>query len=713
MIRRRTVLVALACLVILPILTVAISPLVSDGAAWRARVIRAKLLGQLPELPFSDMIRWMAPRSPVYLGALAEVPAVQSGISNPISAREPTEKGARLFGKYCASCHGDNARGGAGPDLVFLVGNNTDWVFFSTVKWGRAGTTMASQPLTEMEIWETQAFLKHLSLRAARADVAPESYEPRKVRVDASSILASRERPGEWLTFAGNYAGHRHSTLSEITRANIGELKLAWVAQLRSDDAYLESSPIVASNVVFATESPDGVVALDAGTGARVWEFRRPLPPNLQLCCGSINRGAAILDDSVFVSTLDAHVVALNAATGSKRWEVQVADFRDGYSMTGAPLALKDRVIVGVAGGEFGIRGFVAAYRARDGQLLWKFYTVPGPGEAGHDTWPGDSWKVGGAPTWTAGAFDPDLNLIYWGVGNPGPPFLKKGREGANLYTNSVVALDADTGKLRWFYQFTPADEHDWDAVQQPVLAEINWQGQSVPAVLWANRNGFFYALDRRTGKFLFAEPFGKQTWNSGFTPEGRPIPRTDASPTHDGRIVWPGVGGTTNWWPPSYDPRRHLVYVPSIDAASMYFINEAHATTRRRGQLWGSISVFAATQPASASVKAIDSRTGKIRWKIELEHGPDILRNVGGVLSTAGGLAFSGHRDEFFALDSDTGHMLWRMRLGGYINAPPVSYAVGRAQYVAVMAGHSLFVFSLRGGASNKALPVGTPNGR
>jgi alcohol dehydrogenase (cytochrome c) len=362
--------------------------------------------------------------------------------------------------------------------------------------------------------------------------------------------------------------------------------------------------------------------------------------------------------------------------------------------MTGAPLALRDRVIVGVAGGEFGIRGFVAAYRASDGQLLWKFDTVPGPGKPGHDTWAGDSWKIGGAPTWTVGAYDPELNLLYWGVGNPAPPFKSKERAGVNLYSNSVVALDADSGELRWHYQFTPADEHDWDAVQQPVLAEIQWQGRPRQALLWANRNAFFYALDRKTGEFLFAKPFAKQTWNSGFTADGRPIPVLEASPTHKGSLVWP-AGGATNWWPPSYDTGRRLMYVPSIDAASIYFTSEARPE-KGKEQFLGSTSVFAANQLAAASVKAIEAHTGKVRWEALLQRGPDPPRSVGGVLSTAGGVVFVGHTDEFLALDSDTGRILWRIRVGGRINAPPVAYAVGRTQYIALMAGNALFAFSL-----------------
>ncbi|HET7764428.1 MAG TPA: PQQ-binding-like beta-propeller repeat protein [Burkholderiales bacterium] len=667
----------------------------SDGVAWRARVLRAKVLGELPELPLPDLLRWMAPGSPVYLGALAEVPNVRSGIKNLIPLSEPTEKGTRLFGAHCASCHGDNARGRTGPDLVSLVRNNPDWAFFSAVKWGRPGTSMSPQPLTEMEIWETHSFLRHLSLRAARADLSPEASASRDVEVAAGSILAAGKRPNEWLTFAGNYAGHRHSPLSRISKTNARDLRVAWVAQLRSEDAYLEASPIVASNLMFVSESPDGVVALDAATGKKRWEFRRPLPSGLPLCCGSINRGVAILDDAVFVATLDAHVVAIKASNGRKRWETRVADFRDGYSMTGAPLALRDRVIVGVAGGEFGIRGFVAAYRASDGERLWKFDTVPGPGTPGHDTWENDSWKTGGAPTWTTGAYDPDLNLVYWGVGNPSPPFKRKDRAGANLYSNSVVALDADTGQLRWHYQFTPADEHDWDSVQQPVLAEIPWQGRPRSVLLWANRNAFFYALDRKTGEFLFAKPFAKQTWNSGFTADGRPIALPSASPTHEGTLAWPTVGGATNWWPPSYDPGRQLMYVPSIDAASIYFAADARVA-KGTEQFLGSTSVYAANQPAEASIKAIEAQTGKVRWTSPLQRGPDTLRSVGGVLSTAGGVVVAGHAEEFFALDSDTGRILWRMRVGGRINAPPVAYAIGRTQFIAAIAGNSIFAFSL-----------------
>lgn len=689
---RRVVLMGLVFVAAL-VAWAALAIISSDALAWRARVVRAKLLGELPELPLADFVRWLAPESPVYLGDLAKNPNVVSAITNFISGKDSVERGARLYGTSCSSCHGDGGRGKSGPDLVSFIGNNTDWTFFAAVKWGRPGTAMSAQPLADREIWETHAYLKQRLLDTSSTEGTPAMAA--QIKVEAASILESGKRPNEWLTFAGNYAGHRHSHLSSISKQNVRKLRIAWVAQLRSTNEFLEASPIVASNLVFVTESPDGVVALDAATGKKVWEFRRPVPTNLPLCCGPVNRGVAILNDSVFVGTLDAHLVALNASTGRKKWETRVADFRDGYSMTGAPLALGDRVVVGVAGGEFGIRGFIAAYAASDGRLLWKFNTVPGPGEAGHDTWAGDSWKTGGAPTWTTGAYDANLNLLYWGVGNPAPPFQSKERAGANLFSNSVVALDSGSGELRWHYQFTPGDEHDWDAVQQPVLAEIPWQGQPRAALLWANRNGFFYAIDRQTGQFLFARPFAKQTWAAGFTPDGHPIVRPEAKSSRKGTLVSPAVGGATNWWPPSYDAGRRLMYVPTIDAASIYFASEVHVAKGERA--WeGSTSIFSGNQSALASIRAIEAGTGNVRWEAPLERGADITHFVGGVLSTAGGVVFAGYYHEFLAFDSDTGRTLWRIRLGARLNAPPVAYAVGRTQFIAVIAGNTLFALSL-----------------
>jgi alcohol dehydrogenase (cytochrome c) len=669
----------------------------SAALSWRAGVIRAKLMGQLPEIPLRDTVRWLAPESSVWLEPLAENPNVHAVVQNPfIQDSASGEKGKQVFGKFCASCHGDAGRGLAGADLVASVVNTTDWAYFAAAKWGRPGTAMAAQPVSDLEIWQTHAYLRGLALASAGTDDGAPSTAQVAINVPPEAILAASERPHDWLTYAGNYAGHRHSRLSQISRRNVRDLRVAWTAQLRATDRWLEASPIAVGGLLFVTESPGGVVALNARTGQKVWQSRRPLSSNLLLCCGAVNRGVAILGDKILVATLDAHLVALDATTGRRAWEATVGDNREGYAMTGAPLAFKDRVLVGVSGSDYGIRGFVAAFSATDGRLLWKFHTVPGPGEAGHDTWAGDSWKTGGAATWSTGAYDAGRDTVYWGVGNPAPAHHGGVRTGDNLFANSVVALDASSGKLRWHYQFTPADEHDWDAVQQPVLARIMWQGQPRDVVLWANRNGFFYVLDRESGAFLAAKAFVKQTWATGFGKDGRPIRMPESRPSRTGTLVWPWVGGGTNWWPPSYDDERRSLYVPSVDAAGIYFRDEN--VRYQRGRLFmGGVANNAINHPTIVSIKAIAADTGEVRWEKRLAHGAnEIPRVVGGVLSTAGGLVFAGYRDEFFAFDSDSGEKLWQIRLGGAINAAPVSYAVDGQQFVAIMAGHSLFTFSL-----------------
>jgi alcohol dehydrogenase (cytochrome c) len=666
---------------------------------WRAKVMKAKLTGELPELPLADVVRWLAPGSAVYLMPLVDNPNPHAAIKNGFTGSAAVSRGKALYLQNCASCHGEGGHGNAGPSLRKAVVNKSDWAFFSTAKWGRAGTSMQPQKLADAELWQVHAYVRGEAMATGPAEqrtgVVPAAAP--QVDVSAQSLLNAHTQPQHWLTYGGSYAGHRHSLLDEIKKDNVGALRLAWAAQLRQVDRDLQVSPIVAGGVMYVTESREGVVALDARTGAVLWTFRRPIPEGLSLCCGMPNRGVAVLGKTVFVATIDAYLIALDANTGEPRWRVQVADWRDGYTMTGAPLALPDRVIVGIAGGEFGVRGFIAAFDVVDGRRLWTFNTVPGPGESGHDTWGGDAWKTGGAPTWAVGAYDAEQDLIFWGAGNPSPEFLAGVRPGDNLYSNSVVALEAKTGRLRWHYQFTPADEHDWDSNQQPMLAEIDWQGRRRSVVLWANRNAFFYALDRRSGEFLFAEPFVKQTWNEGFDAKGRPRMAASARPSETGAVVWPAVMAATNWWPPSYDSARQLVFVPCSDAAGVYY--QAKEVRYRRGQRFegGAAEPYARNLERTAYVKAIDAQSGRVRWQTVLESGTDdFVWTVGSVLSTRGGLAFAGYRDAFRAFDSDSGKELWRTQLGGRVRGSPISYAVGDRQYIAVTAGHSIFVFSL-----------------
>jgi|GEM_PF-53512 len=695
--RRRLILIPLVALLVIAASGTLAARFASYEVAWRVDVLAAKLLGKLPSIPLRNLVVWLAPRSPVYLARLAENPNPHAAIGNPLDGSEDIKLGSEVYAKRCGTCHGDGGSGNSAPNLIEPVSVKSDWSFFTAVKWGLAGTAMPPLPLEDGQIWSVHAFLRSRALSAAGGVAVRERGSPRPaVEVDAKSILVTDRNPGQWLTYAGNYEGHRHTALSQITKNNVKNLQIAWVAQLRQVDRELQLSPLVANGVMYVTESREGVLALDARTGEVLWKFRRPVPDLESLCCGMPNRGVAILGKTVFVSTIDAYLIALDANTGKQRWIVKVADHREGYSMTAAPLALPDRIVVGVAGGEFGIRGFLAAYDPAEGRLLWKFNTVPGPGEFGNDTWAGESWKTGGAPTWVTGAYDAKQDLILWGVGNPGPVFQADQRKGDNLFSNSVIAIDGATGKLRWYFQFTPSDEHDWDSNQQPIIADIEWQGRQRAVLLWANRNGFFYALDRTNGEFLFARPFVKQTWNEGFDERGRPRIAEGARPSRNGTVVWPAIMAATNWWPPSYDPLRHLVFVPSSDAAGVYFrTNEVQF--ERGAHFEGSAAwPYSPNLPASAYVKAIDARSGEIRWQAVLEMNPaNFVWTVGGVLSTHSGVAFAGYRDYFHAFDSDSGIELWKVNLGARVRGSPISYSVDGRQYITVAAGHSVFTFA------------------
>jgi alcohol dehydrogenase (cytochrome c) len=373
-----------------------------------------------------------------------------------------------------------------------------------------------------------------------------------------------------------------------------------------------------------------------------------------------------------------------------------------------APLVVKDKVVIGPAGGEYGIRGFIAAYDPKTGAELWKFNTIPGPGEPGHETWGGNnSWQTGGGSIWTTGSYDPDLNLMYWGIGNPGPDWNGDGRPGDNLYTESVVALDPDTGKLKWHYQFTPHDEFDYDSTQVPVLADIQWQGAARKVMLWANRNGYWYVLDRANGQFLSAKPFVKTNWAGGFDAKGKP--NKVLHPTAEGTMIMPNNQGATNWYPPSYSPRTGLFYIPTwVDTASTYRKNPGQPPTYTEGAQFNGIfptmpaQVGAMTgsptntrMPAEATgaVQAFDPKTGEKKWEFKMADVTDA-----GVLTTASNLLFSGGREGYFyALDARDGKVLWKTQLGGQIANGPISYSVDNRQYVTVAAGNAMFVFGLR----------------
>lgn len=530
---------------------------------------------------------------------------------------------------------------------------------------------------------------------------APVAY----AQVTYERLLRASQEPQNWLTYSGNYASHRHSALHQIDLSNVKDLELKWVFQAQSLQKF-ETTPLVVNGIMYLTQSPNDVVALDARSGRAFWIYSYKPSPDARLCCGVVNRGVAILGDKLFMAAGDAHLVAVDAITGRALWNAKLAEPAAGYAMTVAPLVVKDKVIVGVAGGEFGVRGFIAAYDVQTGKECWRFNTVPGPGEPGHETWQGDDWKHGGATVWVTGSYDPDLNLTYWGTGNPGPDWNPDQRPGDNLYADSVLALDPDTGKPKWYFQFTPHDPYDYDSVQVPVLADADWNGSPRKLMLWGNRNGFFYVLDRVTGKFLAGHPFVKVNWASGLDSTGRPIP----TPQPAGKPTYPGIQGGTNWYSPSYSPRTGLFYlstwedygtifqgVPAEYKEGLRFTGGANTTpipgaenpvsTRQ-----GPINTYTEAL-AHGAVVAIDPHSGEKKWKFEMH---DV--NTSGILTTDSDLLFVGGREGYFqALDARNGTLLWKANLGGEIVAGPMTYAVDGKQYVAIAAGNNLFVFALR----------------
>ena len=510
-----------------------------------------------------------------------------------------------------------------------------------------------------------------------------------QAQVPYERIRRADAEPGAWLTYSGSYQGLRYSLLDQITRDNVTGLRTAWVYQMRTTHK-VETSPLVIDGIMYITEPPSDVAALDLKTGRPIWSYRRSLPNRIVVCCGQVNRGLAALDDLLFLATVDAHLIALDARSGRVRWDVEVADYKSAYSLTLAPLAVKDKVIVGIAGAEYGIRGFLDAYDAKTGKRVWRFDTVPGPGAPGHDTWSGESWKTGGAPTWMTGAYDPELNLLYWGTGNPSPDYVGDDRLGDNLYSDCVLALDPDTGELKWHFQFVPHDVNDMDSNQVPQLVDGVFQGRPRKLLLLANRDGYYYVLDRVTGEFLLGKQFAKQNWSKGLDARGRPVPNTATVPNLQGATVYPDDDGAANWYSSSYSRQTKLYYVNAREKGAIYIRTD---TLYEPGKnfLGASRRPIPFEEPWGA-LRALDAMTGELRWEFKHYSPP-----WSGVMSTAGGLVFSGTMEgDFFALDSASGKFLWRFQTGGPVWASPISYLSQGKQYITVAAGSSIFTFGL-----------------
>ena len=503
-------------------------------------------------------------------------------------------------------------------------------------------------------------------------------------------LLNAADEPENWLMYNGTLDSQRFSGLDSIHSRNVGELELKWAYQIPEIDR-AETVPIVVDGVMFITEAPSNVVAVDAATGRQYWRYDHELPDDLRICCGRNNRGVAILGETLYMSTLDAKLAAIDARTGNLKWAKEVAPYQSGYSKTAAPLIVKDQVVTGIAGGEYGIRGFLDSYNPETGDLLWRTHPIPGPDEPGNQTWAGESWRTGGSPTWITGSYDPDLDLVYWGTGNPGPDWNGDVRLGDNLYSDSALALNGVTGNLEWYFQFTPHDIHDWDAIQVPILGDIMYEGEMRKVMMWANRNAFYYTLDRETGEFLVGKPYARQTWAEGLDENGRPIRVPNMEPSPEGTLVSPTIGGGTNWWSPAFSPRTGLFYVNAFDGEQLYFIRDEEYVEGEQYTGGGGENVAPIDNYHSA-IRAIDPASGDVRWEYPIQP-----RSTSGLLATAGDLVFGGTVDGyFFAIDAVSGQELWHVAVGARVHSAPLTYSVNGEQYVTIAAGNVVFTFGL-----------------
>jgi len=528
---------------------------------------------------------------------------------------------------------------------------------------------------------------------AVCAGIAVYAQQPPSALVPWQEVLDGLPADGSrWLTFGGNFTNQRHSPLTQLTPANVNRLVPQWTFQTATLGNF-EATPLLRDNVLYVTGPQNVAWALDARTGRQIWRYRRELPPNLTACCGLVNRGFAMLRDKLFMVTLDAHLLALDRTTGAITWDVMLEDYKNGYASTLAPLVIKDKVIVGVAGGEFGIRGFIDAYMADTGKRAWRFHTIPGPGEPGHDTWAGDSWKIGGAGVWVTGAYDAEQNLLIYGTGNPGPDYHSESRRGDNLYSSSLVALDADSGKLRWHYQFTPHDVHDWDATEVPILADLPIGGQQRKVVMFANRNGFYYTIDRTTGKVITGKPFVTTTWATEIGRDGRPMALPGHTPDENGETPCPDITGGTNFWPPAFDPSTRTFFVNAREACMTFYSWKPDYKAGERFTGGAGQRVESAKMPVYGALRAIDPATGERKWEFKY-----LGLSTAGLLTTASGLIFTGDNDgNLLALDSRSGKLLWRYQMGAPLHGTsPITYIVDGRQHLLVPAGTTLTAWAL-----------------
>jgi alcohol dehydrogenase (cytochrome c) len=634
-------------------------------------------------------------------------------------AAQTADPGRVTYASRCAGCHGTNGEGGElGPSITMRVPARTD-IDLATLF--REGLPIAGMPafaaLTETEVRGLIAFLRTLRPREGSAPVRTKVAlttgasldgivlnqgaddlqllgDDRKIHIFRKS--GNRYRPvttqADWPTYNGQTSGSRYSPLTLISKSNVARMVPKWIFGVPNTSP-LQVTPVVVDGVMYVT-SANQCYALDAGSGRQIWHYSRPRTKDLVgNAAGGVNRGVGVAGDRVFMVTDHAHLIALSRATGALIWETEMADWRQNYNATVAPLPVGNLVIAGTSGGDEGVRGFLAAYDQATGKEVWRFWTVPLPGEAGSETWQGPGIAHPGATTWLTGTYDAELDTLYWPTGNPTPDLYGDDRPGDNLYSDSIIALDPKTGKLKWHFQFTPHDVWDYDAQQTPTLVDMTWQGRPRKLLLHANRNGFFYVLDRTDGKFLFGTKYAKNvTWATGLTPEGRPLRVPDMEPSLEGRRVCPSLEGASNWYSTSFNPATGLYYVQTNDKCGV-FTKIPMEWAAGKGYMGGSFAQ-APNEPAQRVLRAIDVQTGKTAWELP-QVGP--VTSWGGVLSTAGGIVIFGEDGgSLMAADAANGKPLWSFQTNQNWKASPMTYTFDNKQLVAVAVGSAIMAFGL-----------------
>lgn len=632
-------------------------------------------------------------------------------------AAQDGARGQTLFHLHCARCHGGDANGGQyGPGIVTRMALRADADLALLIREGIPQRGMPPTPLSDPDDRALVAFLRTLRPRegplpavrvrlvdgTTAAGVAMNrSHADLQLLDDAGRLRLLRAEghrfrvvtsEQEWPTYHGSLTGNRFNDGDQITPANVSRLAPRWMFTIAGAER-LQTTPVVVQGVMYVTHVNE-VVALDAGTGRRIWRFQQPRTKGLAGdAAAGINRGVAVAGDRVFLATDHAHLVALDRHTGERLWDVEMADWRQNYGATSAPLAIGHLVVSGISGGDEGVRGFLAAYDQTSGREVWRFWTVPNAGEPGSETWRGKDIEHGCASTWLTGTYDPGLDTLYWPTGNPCPDYDGRERQGDNLYSDSLLALDPRTGRLKWHFQYTPHDLWDWDAQQPPLLVDATWEGRPRKVILHANRNGFFYVLDRTDGTLLRATPFVKKlTWASRIGADGRPVLNANQTPTPAGTTVCPAVEGATNWFSSAYDPARGLYFVQALEKCTVYTL--VPGTWQAGKSFYSGTTRNVPGERAEKILRALDLASGGVRWELP-QIGP--ATSWGGVLATAAGLVFFGDDSgAFAAADSATGRRLWEFQTNVPWKASPMTYVFDGRQHVAIAAGGAVVAFSL-----------------